>query len=267
MAHRSGKAKLAPTIISIRQLRQLGGVSLGDDGKMRLGALTTHSDLESFKNIRDHYTALSDSARLVGSPATRHIGTLGGNLCNGSPAMESASPLLIFDAAVELSSARGTRIVPLSDFLVGPGRTARERTELLTAVAMPPMPASRAGSAYIRLEYRRAMEIAVVGAAAFLRLESNQVAEARVALTAVAPTCVRVPGIESELVGSEPSAEALARAARLAADAASPIDDVRASAKYRKHMIEVIVRRALESALSRATSAGVNSHEFRSPEH
>jgi CO/xanthine dehydrogenase FAD-binding subunit len=166
--------------------------------------------------------------------------------------METGSPLLVFDATVELVSRRGRRDVPVGEFFRGPGKTARDPDELVIGVVLPPWPA-KTGSAYLRLEYRQTMEIAVVGAAALLSLaDDGSIADARLAITAVAPVCLRVEAAEQGLRGVEPTGEALVAAAKAAAAAANPIDDVRASAGYRRAMVTVIARRALERALQRA---------------
>lgn len=249
---RSGKNPLPDALVAIHRLAELDSVAGGSSEPLRLGALVTHGSIEASPLLRERYSALADASALVGSPATRHVGTLGGNLCNASPAMEVGSPLLVYGASVELTSSGGSRTLAVEDFLLGPGKSARADGELLTGVSVPVLP-ERSGSAYVRLEYRRAMEIAVVGAAALVVLDGDgRCAEARIALTAVAPTCLRAGAAEASLAGSEPTTEALAEAARLSADAASPIDDVRAPADYRRAMVPVIVRRALESALARA---------------
>jgi len=250
---RSGKAPLPRALVAIHRLAELEGIANGS--LLRLGALVTHGDLETSDIVRSRWSALSDASALVGSPATRHVGTIGGNLCNASPAAEAVSPLLVYGAAVSLRTAGGSRTLAVEDFILGPAKTALAPGEMVTGVAVPsPPPAS--GSAYVRLEYRQTMEIAVVGAAALVTLDdSGRVADAKVALTAVAPTCVRASATEEALRGAEPSANALAQAAALAAEAARPIDDVRAPAAYRSAMVPVIVRRALERAVERARRA------------
>jgi CO/xanthine dehydrogenase FAD-binding subunit len=197
--------------------------------------------------VRGSWAALADAAVLVGSPATRHVGTVGGNLANASPAMDLGAPLLVHDAYVEVNA--GERAVPVAELLAGPGSTTLRPGELITRVVVPnPGP-----SAYVRLEYRRAMEIAVVGAAALLVLDdAGTVESARVALAAVAPTCVRAPATEAALAGRTPSEDVLADAAALAVEGAAPISDVRASERYRRAQIAVVVRRALQRALERA---------------
>ncbi len=252
VANRSGKKPLPPCLVAISGLTELSGIE-EVDGDVRIGALASHGDLELSPHLRERYSALSDAAALIGSPATRHVGTLGGNLCNASPAMDTGSPLLVLDATVELASAAGSRTLPLEEFLVGPDATALAVGELLAAVLVPPLPQGRTGSAYLRLDYRRAMEIAVVGAAALVALDGDgHLSETRLALTAVAPTCMRVPAAKADLRGRMPTPELLAQAGESAADASQPIDDVRAPASYRRAMVAVIARRALELALRRA---------------
>ena len=254
VAARSGKSPLPQRLVAIHRLRELSGIEPTADGGLRIGALTTHAELEASALVVESWSALADASALVGSPATRHLGTLGGNVCNASPAMELGSPLLVFDAHVELASAGGSRRVPFGSFVTGPGRTSAQTGELMTAVVLPaPEPRGRMGTAYTRLEYRLAMEIAVVGAAAMIRVDdADRCVEARIALTAVAPTCVRAAEAEQVLRGSAADEARIEQAAQAAAAAARPIDDVRASAPYRSAMVPVIVRRALTRALDRA---------------
>lgn len=250
---RQGKRPLAETLVAIHALDELRGIEEADDGGLRLGGLTTHWEIEHHDVVRTRFSTLSDGSALVGSPATRMSGTIGGNLANASPAVDTGSPLLVLDASVELESRNGKRTVALADFFRGPGQTVREPHELLTVVSIPGLPAGRVGSSYVRLEYRQAMEIAVVGAAALLSLDdTDRIVEARLAITAVAPVCLRVPEAERLLVDQTASPASFEPAAEAAASAARPIDDVRASAEYRKAMVAVIVRRALERALQRA---------------
>jgi CO/xanthine dehydrogenase FAD-binding subunit len=255
VAHRSGKRPLTPSLMAIHRLQELRTVRRAADGTLQIGALTSHRDLETSNAIHAEWTALRDASRLVGSPATRNVGTVGGNVCNASPAMELGSPLLAFDAIIELKTARQSRRLPFGDFVAGPGKTVRRDDELMTAVILPSLPdIGRMGSAYVRLEYRQAMEIAVVGAAVLLRLdEGMRCVDARIALTAVAPSCIRVPEAEAALTGRAVEAGVASKAGERAAAAAKPIDDIRASADYRRAMISVIVQRAIRLAHQRAS--------------
>jgi CO/xanthine dehydrogenase FAD-binding subunit len=250
---RSGKRALPATLIAIHRLPELRRVQAAEAGATHVGALVTHSELESLAAIRERWTALADAAALVGSPATRQMGTIGGNLSNASPAMEAGSPLLVFEATVELASTSGTRRLPVAEFLVGPAKSARKPDELLTGVLLPQPAPGRTGSAYLRLEYRQAMEIAVVGAAAMVSLdEAGRCGTVRLSLTAVAPTCIRAREAEAMLMGQTPTPSLIGQAAAAAAAVAKPIDDVRGSAAYRREMVAVIAGRTLSIAWRRA---------------
>lgn len=249
VSSRQGKAPLPEALVAIDQLSELAEVHVGPDGLV-IGAMVTHARLMTDELIVSGYTALADAAALVGSPSTRNVGTIGGNVMNGSPAMDTGAPLVVLGAEVELRSTAGLRHLSLADLWIGPGRTSSAPDELCVAVHMPPRP-DRSGSAYVRLEYRRAMEIAVVGAAASVSLaEDGSVGAVAVALTAVAPTILAVPDLDA-LVGLDPGAAAQ-RVAEAASATATPISDLRASDSYRRHTIGVMARRAVEAAARRA---------------
>ncbi|MGN6378740.1 MAG: FAD binding domain-containing protein [Gaiellales bacterium] len=252
---RQGKAPLPDALVAIHRVDALRGIADAGGG-LRMGALVTHSDMVDHAAVHERYTALADACAIVGSHATRHVGTLGGNVMNASPAMETGGPLICFGAVAVLASAAGERRVPVEELLVGPGRTSAQPGELLTAVELP-QPAAGTGSCYVRLEYRRHMEIAVVGATCVVTLDGGRVAGARIAITALAPTIRRVAAAESALAGSDGGADAIAAAAEAAATAAEPISDVRASADYRRAMAAVIARRAIGHAIDRANGRSV----------
>ena len=247
---RQGKAALPEAIVAIDRIDTLGGIAAVDGG-LRLGALVTHDEIVADRAIRERFTALADASAIVGSHATRAHGTIGGNVMNASPAMDTGGPLLCFGASANLRSASGERALPLEQLWIGPGETAADPRELLVRVDVP-APAPATGSAYVRLEYRRQMEIAVVGVTAVVRLDAGSVSDARVAITALAPTIRRVSEAEAALIGSDGGDEAIDEAARAAASGSSPITDVRSSAEYRSAMANVIARRAIVVALARA---------------
>jgi CO/xanthine dehydrogenase FAD-binding subunit len=251
VASRQGKAPLPDSLVAIHRVEELRGITPGDDGGLRIGALATHEDLVLDSAIRERFTALADAAAIVGSHATRAQGTIGGNLMNASPAMETGGPFVCLDATVTLSFEHGSRSLAVADLFAGPGETTADPGELLAFVDVPPA-GEGTGSSYVRLEYRRQMEIAVVGATAVVRLDAGSVADAAIAITALAPTIRRVPEAEAALVGSDGGREAVESAAEAAAAAAAPISDVRASADYRRAMAAVMARRAIEAALARA---------------
>jgi CO/xanthine dehydrogenase FAD-binding subunit len=252
---RQGKAPLPESLVAIHGIDALRGIS-GSGGGIRLGALATHEELVAHPVVRERFTALADAAAIVGSHATRAQGTIGGNLMNASPAMETGGPLVCFEATVTLQSTGGSRELAVAELFAGPGQTTAKAGELLTAVDIPEPPAG-SGSCYARLEYRRQMEIAVVGATAVVVLDGGKVADARIAITALAPTIHRVAEAEAALVGSDGSREAAEKAARAAASASAPISDVRASEEYRRAMAAVITRRAIEAAVARANGEEV----------
>jgi CO/xanthine dehydrogenase FAD-binding subunit len=252
---RQGKVPLPTALVAINRVEELRGIA-GADGGLRLGALATHAELVADPVIRERFAALADAAAIVGSHATRAHGTIGGNLMNASPAMETGGPLVCFGATVTLVSSSGSRQLPVTDLFAGPGSTTARADELLTAVDVPE-PAAGTGSCYARLEYRRAMEIAVVGATAVVTVAGGAVTDARIAITALAPTIHRVADAEALLVGTDGGRAAATAAGEAAAAAAAPISDVRASADYRRAMAAVIARRAIEAAVTRAGGGDV----------
>ena len=252
---RQGKASLPESLVAIHRIRTLHGIE-DSGGVLHLGALATHAEIAAHPTVRERFTALADAAAIIGSRATRAHGTIGGNVMNASPAMETGGPLMCLGATVTLRSTAGTRTVSVDELFAGPGATVAAPDELLVSVDVP-FPAAGAGSAYVRLEYRRQMEIAVVGATAVVVLDGSMVTDARVAITALAPTIRRVPDAERALEGTSAGEAAVRAAAAAAAGGAAPISDVRASERYRAAMAEVITRRAIDAALTRARGGDV----------
>jgi len=251
---RNGAKPLPDQLVAIDQVSELRGLTMADD-TCTVGAAVTHAQLMIDPIVSEHFPALADAAALIGSPATRNVGTLGGNVMNGSPAMDTGAPLMVLNATVQLrSKANGSRSVPISEFWTAPGQTSAADDELCVSVALRRQP-ERSGSAYVRLEYRRAMEIAVVGAAASVTLRSDgTVDDAAVALTAVAPTIVAVADLDA---AGQPVSSVAETVASLAAAQAAPISDLRASDEYRRHTVGVMARRAFESAAQRAAGAEI----------
>jgi len=252
---RQGKAPLPDAIVAIDRIDGLDGIRREGEALV-LGTLVTHEALVSDTTVRRQLTALADASAIVGSHATRAQGTIGGNVMNASPAMDTGGPLLCLDASVTLRSGAGERTLGLADLWTGPGTTSATPSELLTTVTIP-NPVAGTGSCYVRLEYRRQMEIAVVGATAVVTVGDDGVTDARIAITALAPTIRRAPDAEAALVGTDGGEAAIAAAAAATARASAPISDVRGSADYRSAMAEVIARRAITGALTRARGGEV----------
>jgi CO/xanthine dehydrogenase FAD-binding subunit len=255
---RARKEALPAVLIHIGRIAELGRLNVDSEGRLHLGATVSHAMIEASRDVIAGWPALVDASSIVGSPATRNVGTVGGNLCNASPAMEIGAALIVYGAQVTLASRSGSRTMEVAEFMTGPGKTARNQDEILTEVVVP-RAQSWQGSAYVRLGFRMAMEIAVVGAAAAVsRDEPGTVADCRIALTAVAPTIIRATGAEAALRGNDPSPERLRLVGEAARAHAKPIDDVRAPAWYRLDTTATVTRRAIELALERArTAAGM----------
>jgi CO/xanthine dehydrogenase FAD-binding subunit len=236
----SWRGKRPPAVVNVKRIPGLDAVQVTDRA-LRLGALATLSALTEHPVIQAEYPVLPFAARYMGSPAIRNLATVGGNLCNGSPAADLPPVLLALDAEVGIAGPGGERRSPLAEFFRGPGQTVLRPGELLVWIEVPrrrpPRPVR-----YERLDVRRAMDIAIVGAAVSIGR-----GEARVALCAVAPTPLRVTEAEAVLVEQGLTDSAIERAAALAMAAARPITDVRATAEYRRQMVGVLVRRGLEA--------------------
>lgn len=252
---RQGKKPLPESLVAIHRLDELRAITVTTAG-LRIGALVSHEQIIADATIRATYPALADASAIVGSHATRAHGTLGGNVMTASPAMDTGSPLLCFGATAILRSASGTRSVPMDELWTGPGRTVAEPHELLVAIDLPAL-APGTSSCYVRLEYRRQMEIAIVGAGAQVTIVDGVITDARVAMTAVSATIRRVAAAEQALVGTSGDRVAADAAGRAVSEACAPISDVRGSETYRRAMVGVIARRAIEAAVTRATGGTV----------
>jgi len=204
---RQGKAPLPDALVAIHRIDALRGISAAGAG-LRLGALATHEELESHPVVRERFTGLADASAIVGSRATRANGTIGGNVMNASPAMDTGAPLICLDASVVLQGPGGNRSLPIEELFTGPGQTVASPDELLIAIDLP-APAVGTGSAYVRLEYRRQMEIAIVGAAAAVTVEGGKV-------TAAHPDLMNDPAALVKMTKDEAHLRALWQAARAA---------------------------------------------------
>jgi carbon-monoxide dehydrogenase medium subunit len=213
----------------------------------------TARQLEQHAGVRSAYPALAESGALVGSVQVRNLATVGGNLCNAAPSADMAPPLLALDAEAVVAGPRGQRRVPLASFFAGVRRTVLAPGELLVELVVPD-PGPHSGGTYVRHTPRRELDIAVAGVAAQLTLAGGVCRKARIALASVAPTPVRATAAEQSLEGHPVTPERIARAADLAVEAAKPISDQRGSADFRRHLVRVLTRRTLTTALARASA-------------
>ena len=240
-------------LVSLHKISELKGIQMLDDGSLKIGAMTTITEIERSKLVRENWTALGEGADSLGSPLVRNRGTLGGNIANARPAADTFVPTIALAGVIMLQGPSGIRIIPSHEFARGPGISVMTPDEILTAVIFPsPLPYS--GSAYYKLANRKALEISTVGVAVWLSLEKpgGAVADVRLALGAVGPTPILAESVKKTLIGKIPDNIIIAEAARSAAKDARPIDDHRGSAWYRLQMVEILVGRLLKSALARA---------------
>jgi len=232
-------------VADLRVLRREDGAGL------RVGASVAAREIELDPYTRSAYPALAESGALVGSVQIRNLATVGGNLCNAAPSADMAPPLLALDAEAIIAGPRGRRRVPMADFFTGVRRTVLAPDELLVELIVP-APGPRSGGQYLRHTPRRELDIAVVGVASQITLSDGVCRKARIALAAVAPTPIRATAAERALEGQPLTAQQIARAAQLAVEAARPISDQRGSADFRRHLVGVLTRRTLTTALERA---------------
>jgi carbon-monoxide dehydrogenase medium subunit len=241
------RAVLPDVVVDLKRIAELANLSYSEQDGLRIGATVTHSEVAEHAAVQQHYGALVTAANWVGSLQTRHRGTVVGNLCNASPAADTAPALLSYGASVTMVGPDGPREMPLEAFFQGPGRTALGPAEIVTALRLPPPPGRR-GWGYAR-RTRTVIDIALVSSCVVIQASNGVCEDVRVSLGAVGPTPLRATQAEAVLRGQQPSAALLAQASRLAAEEARPISDVRCSAEYRKDMVEVLSKRCLESAL------------------
>jgi len=240
-------------VVSLGRIRSGTPVSRAADGRLAIDPLATMAELARAPGLRAPFESIAEGAAAVGSPLIRNRATVGGNLVSARPCADTAPPLVCWRAALRLRSASGERTVRLETFFTGPGQTAIRPDEILTSIEVE-APLGLAGSAFEKLIRRAALEITIVSAAATVTLDtaSGKVTDVRIALGSVAPIPLRAVSAEAILRGERPDATRIARASAEAAREAKPIDDLRGGAAYRRKMVEVLVRRAVEQALARA---------------
>jgi xanthine dehydrogenase iron-sulfur cluster and FAD-binding subunit A len=244
-------ARQVDALIDVTRIEGLDRVDLDDEGWIHIGPTVTHNQAVASPLIVERGLPLAQACWLVGSPQLRNRGTVVGNLVTASPANDAITALWALDARLTLRSVRGERVLPLADFYLGVRKTALAPDEMVTDIAFPALGPNQRGT-FIKLGLRRTHAISVVNAAAVLIFDQSRVLDARITLGSVAPTIIRALEAEDRLRGQVLDEQRLADAADLAAQAAAPIDDIRAGADYRRDIVRVLVRRALTS-LSSAT--------------
>jgi carbon-monoxide dehydrogenase medium subunit len=240
-------------LVDVKRIPELTQITFDPAQGLTIGAAVSCAVCCENSEVRDHYPGLVDAASIIGGAAIQGRATLGGNLCNAAPSADIIPPLIVLDAQAVVAAPGDTRTVPVAAFCTAPGQTVLAQGEMLMAIRVPP-PMPHAGAAYVRFTPRREMDIAVAGAGVWIALSEDHatITDARVALSAVAPTPLLVEAAGQALIGQAPTEDAFAEAAQMAQDAAHPITDVRGTRSQRRHLVGVLVKRALRTAITRA---------------
>lgn len=243
----------ADVVLDVKKIPELQSVELQPDGSLLIGAVVPCWKLYTDAAIAQHCPALIDASKIIGGWQIQSRASVGGNLCNSSPAADSITPLIVADATALIFGPAGSREVPVAEFCTAPGRNILERGELLTAIRIPSA-GPKAGSAYQRFIPRNEMDIAVAGAASLVQLDESgqRIVAARIALAAVAPVPVTAEEASNWLAGQPANEESFRHAGELARKVANPIDDMRGTAEYRVHLAGVLTQRTLAAACERA---------------
>ena len=231
-------------LIDLSLIQELSGIH-EEEGFLNIGATTTHSQILSSKLVEEKVKALHEACRWIGSVQIRNRGTIGGNICNASPAADTATPLLVHAAEAHIASLNDTRWIPIQDMFAGPKVTVLEPNELLIELRLPIV--NGAGSSFHRIGRRKGFTLSVVNTAAYLERDSDKVKEIRIALGSIAPTPLTVQRLD-EHSGKKMNESFMDKVIEICLEQIKPIDDVRGTAEYRRDMTLVLVRRALHDA-------------------
>jgi carbon-monoxide dehydrogenase medium subunit len=240
-------------LVNLKTIPGLAGIKADAQG-LSIGALTTMAEIEGSAVIKETYTPLWDAASVMASPQVRTLATIGGNLVSAVPSADTAPPLMVLSATAHITGPNGERTCPVEALFAGPSACSIATGDIVTRITIP-LPGGK--GAYVKLMRRAALDLALVGVAAYVHLDAQKVCtEVRIALGAVAPTPVRATAAEAALLGKVLTAETAASAGTLAGTECRPITDIRASQAYRCSMVEVLTKRALLQALHRSTQGG-----------
>ena len=247
-------------VVDAKHIPELMDIGFADDGAMTLGAATPCYRIYGDERVARTYPGLIDAVSMIGGTAIQGRASVGGNLCNSGPAGDSIPPLIVYSAMCNIAGPDGRRSVAAEDFCTAPGRNVLGAGELLVSLTFPAQ-AAGAGAHYLRFIPRNEMDIAVVGAGAHVRLDGDGIVEAaRISVGAVAPTPLLVEEAGEALAGRQADEAGYELAAAASRKAATPIDDMRGTVEYRKHMTGVLTVRALRGAVMRAKGGRVNGH-------
>ena len=247
-----GHGLAAPSmLVALKEIEGLNRIEFDPAKGLSIGATALVVDVAEHPDVLNYYPAMAQAARKTANTQIRNMATLAGNLCNAAPSADNVPVLMARGAEVDLASLKGTRRVPLDGFFKGPGLTVLEPGEILTHIRVP-LPAKASGASYQWISPRGKVDISAVCVGVQVRVEDDLLKDVRIVLGAVAPTPMRAKGAEALLEGAKWSEALIAEAALKASEESMPITDVRASAEYRRKMVAVLTRRALEEAHGRA---------------
>ncbi len=248
---REGRRQLE-LMVDVKDIPETNVLSYSHENGLHLGAAVPCYKIYGDDAICAAYPGLADAAKIIGGTAIQGRASVGGNLCNASPAADTIPPLIVLETICVIAGSNGTREVPAVQFCTGPGQTVLERGEFLLSFKIPP-PKKNSSSYYLRFIPRNEMDIAVVGAGASVVLDDAKTSfvSARIGLAAVAPTPLFAEEASASLAGKGVSDEAVSAAAEAARQIARPISDMRGTIEQRVHLVEVLTRRALNGAIQR----------------
>jgi carbon-monoxide dehydrogenase medium subunit len=233
------------TLISLRSIRELSEIKTGD--VISIGSLTTISDLINHTKLASLFPILIQAAKMIGSPQIRNVATIGGNLCNCSPCADTALPLLVLEARAVLTNSKGSREVPLDEFFLGPAKSCLNQTEILTQIHIDKS-SSNFQSTFLK-KRRVRMDLAIASVAVFLEMKEKTCLQARIAAGAVAPIPLRLYQVEELFQNSKITSEMIKEAQKIAVNSISPITDVRSTDVYRREIIGVFIKQAIQELL------------------
>jgi carbon-monoxide dehydrogenase medium subunit len=255
---RGGRSQ-ADLLVDGKNIPELNEITYDPKAGLTLGAAVPCYKIYSNAAVAEAYPGLIDSASLIGGIQIQGRASIGGNLCNAAPSADAIPALIAHSVTCNIAGPNGTREVAVEEFCTAPGQTVLQPDELLVSLHFPP-PAPGFGARYIRFIPRNEMDIAVVGAGVSVVLDNGTVKSARIALAAVAPTPLLVKEAGDSMAGRAPDEASISEAGKIASDAARPINDMRGTIKYRKHLCDVMTRRALGAAIQRAKGGVVDAH-------
>lgn len=234
-------------LVNIKRVPDLSYISHDEGEGLRIGALTTIQAIRNSPLIKKKFPVLHEAASVLGTRQVRNLATIGGNLCNASPAAECAPALLTLGAHLHVTGPKGERTIAIENFFEGPDKHVLQEDEILREIWVPDLPAHTGGS-YIKHSTRR-IDVTIVGVAALVTLDGETTRDVKLALNSVGPTPFRSMQAEKVLKGQRPTEEMLEKAAQAASEECFPIDDIRGQADYRKKMVETLVKEGIEKAI------------------